>query len=210
MAQIPVLRERFLSWHRLGPYEMIVEPHADSGYEVLIARRRFPLDPLIVGDAGAIINSTRSALDLLAAALAARNGVKPSHKTHFPIFRSEQEMIDPLEGIEGKKWLSQSERASIKALQPYQGGDKFLWPLHQLDILRKHERLIIVRPEISRAWITSFPGVRGVRRTSVYFDEKIPLWCFPTGSFRPNPGNTNVTAEISFTATATLGTAREP
>jgi len=44
-------------------------------------------------------------------------------------------MIDPLHGIEGKKWLSKGEQAMIKALKPYKGGDHTLWPLHQLDIL---------------------------------------------------------------------------
>src|SRR6266851_2220233 len=162
----------------------------------------------MIGDAGAIINSTRSALDLIGAALAIRNGVKPSQQTHFPIFRSEQHMIT---GIEGKKWLSSSERTTIKALQPYQGGDPYLWPLHQLDILRKHERLIAVRPGISSAWIARFPGLEGVRRTSVHFDDKTPLWRFPVDSgFDPSPRNANVTAEISFTEAAALGAVREP
>ena len=58
-------------------------------------------------------------------------------------------MIDPLHGIEGKKWLTPTERAAIKALKPYQGGDHTLWPLHQLDILRKHERLISAQADVS-------------------------------------------------------------
>jgi hypothetical protein len=210
IAQIPILQERFLAWQRNRPYELVVEPDSDPGYEILVAHQKRPVDPLVIGDAGAIINSARSSLDLLAAALATRNGVKPSHETHFPIFRSEQDMIDPLEGIEGKKWLSRSEQMTIKALHPYQGGDRFLWPLHRLDILRKHERLIAVQPGISEAWIARFPGVQGVRRTSVHFDEKTPLWRFPASSFRPTPGNTNVTAEISFTEAAALGAVREP
>jgi hypothetical protein len=119
-------------------------------------------------------------------------------------------MIDPLDGIEGKKWLSKSERATIKALKPYQGGDELLWPLHQLDILRKHERLITMQPEIGTSWVARFPGLQGVRRTSVHFEEKTALWRFPVGSFRPTPGNANVAPEISFTEAAALGAVREP
>jgi hypothetical protein len=210
IAQIPILQERFSTWQRTRPYELIVEPDPDPGYELLVACQVLPVDPLISAEAGAIINSARSALDLLAAALATRNGVKPSHEAHFPVFRSEQDMIYPLEGIEGKKWLSKSERETIKALRPYQGGDVLLWALHQLDILRKHERLIMMQPGISSAWVARFPGLQGVRRTSVHFDEKTPLWRFPIGSFRPTPGNANVTPEISFTEAAALGAVREP
>ncbi len=211
VAQIPILQERFLTWQRSRPYELVVEPDSNLGYEILVARQKSPVDPLISAEAGAILNSMRSALDLLGAALAARNGIKPSYETHFPIFRSIQDMIDPLEGIEGKKWLSKSERAAIKALNPYQGGDEVLFPLHQLDVMRKHERLIAVRPGISGGWMARFAGVEGVRRTSVHFDEKTALFRFPAGSgFRPSEGNTNVTAEISFTEATTLGSVRQP
>ena len=53
-------------------------------------------------------------------------------------------MIDPLKGIEGKKWLSKGEKATIKSLKPYKGGDDILFSLHKLDIIRKHQRLVDV------------------------------------------------------------------
>ena len=37
-------------------------------------------------------------------------------------------------------------RAIIKTFKPYQGGNELLWSLHQLDIMRKHRRLIGVEP----------------------------------------------------------------
>jgi hypothetical protein len=58
-------------------------------------------------------------------------------------------MIDSLTDVEGKKWLSKTDRTTIKALKPYKGEDHTIWPLHQLDILRKHERLISARPDVS-------------------------------------------------------------
>jgi hypothetical protein len=210
VAQIPILQERFLSWQRSRPYELIVEPDPDAAYELLTAFQKTPIDPLISAEAGAIVNSARSGLDLLAAALAVRNGVKPSAETHFPIFWSVLDMIDPLMGLEHKKWLSQSERATIKALEPYKGGDAVIWSLHHLDVTRKHERLIAVQPGLSEAWIARFPGVQGVKRTSVHFDQKTPIFRFPAGTFHPTPGNSNVTAEISFTEAAALGVVRKP
>ena len=59
-------------------------------------------------------------------------------------------MIDPKDGLEGKKWLGQRERAIIKSFDPYMEGNRLLWALHHLDVQRKHYRLIdtlvIVRP----------------------------------------------------------------
>lgn len=55
-----------------------------------------------------------------------------------------------MEGIDGsttKQWLSAAERVKIKSLKLYRGGNAFLWILHQLDIRRKHERLITVTVE---------------------------------------------------------------
>lgn len=69
-------------------------------------------------------------------------------------------MIDPLAGIEGKRWLSKRERATIKSLKPYPGGDDAIWPLHRLDILRKHHRLIAVQPDIRGFCWASGDGAR--------------------------------------------------
>jgi hypothetical protein len=142
VSQIPLIQNAFFDWCKEHPYKLVREPDSQRGGYVLVAypSGTFPL----INNAwvGAIVNSIRSSLDSLAAALARRNGKNPSADTHFPIFASEQCMIDPLEGIEGKKWLSNGERTAIKALMPYKEGDDTIWPLHQLDILRKHERLI--------------------------------------------------------------------
>lgn len=154
VAQIPVLEKRFIAWQRSGPYESAVEPDPETGDNLVVVRRTRPADLSFNAEAGAIINAIRSSLDMLAASLAIRNGKKPSANTHFPIFRSHQESFDPLTGIEGKKWLSKAEIATIKALKPYDGGNEFLYPFHRLDNIRKHERLIAIEP-IVQSFITS-------------------------------------------------------
>ncbi|HXP05926.1 MAG TPA: hypothetical protein VN808_17540, partial [Stellaceae bacterium] len=138
VAQIPLLQQSLIDWQRRQPYDIVRQPDPKSEGDIVVAAQQTPLPLMFNAWIGATLNSLRSSLDLLAAALATRNGKKPSSKTHFPIFASEQAMLDPLHGLESKKWLSNSERAAIKALRPYKGGDASLWPLHQLDILRKH------------------------------------------------------------------------
>jgi len=147
-SQIPLLQEGFVAWQRRNPYPVVEEPHPDGlGNAAVVYDQPFPLE--INAWVGAIIGSIRSSLDLVTAALAARHGKNPSTDTHFPIYRSLHDFIDPLTGIESKKWLSERERAAIKSFKPYNGGDDVLWPLHRLDIARKHERLVNASPDVS-------------------------------------------------------------
>ena len=61
-AQIPVLQERFLSWQRSYPYKLVCQPERGRpDRELLVAYLEKPLDPLIIGDIGAIINSVQLA-----------------------------------------------------------------------------------------------------------------------------------------------------
>jgi hypothetical protein len=148
LSQIQTLQNRLKAWHSQRPYHVAQEIDAQTGDHLIVAHLMRPLDPIVPVEVGLIINAIRTALDLLTAALARRNGQNPSADTHFPVFASDQCMIDPLTGIEGKKWLSTRERAVIKALKPYPGGDDTIWPLHQLDVRRKHYRLVEARPGV--------------------------------------------------------------
>jgi hypothetical protein len=103
VSQIQVLQNRLISWNSKRPYFVLPEVDADTGEHLIMAYSMGPLDPIIPVEAGIIINAIRSALDLLAASLACRNGNNPNADTHFPIFASHQDMIDPVTGIEGKK-----------------------------------------------------------------------------------------------------------
>jgi hypothetical protein len=149
VTQIPIYQEKLKSWNQRRPYELVEDHDPQTGEQLWLAYSMGSLDPIINAEVGVIINSTRTALDFLAASLARHNPQSSSDDTKFPIFASEQEMIDPLTGIEGKKWLSKREQSAIKALKPYKGGDDTIWPLNQLDNLRKHRRLIETLPELS-------------------------------------------------------------
>ncbi len=106
----------------------------------LEVNRRIP--PSVNAAAGAVINSTRTSLDLLAASLARRNGKTPNADRHFPIYASIMDFIDPQSETERKKWLSDADRQVIEGLKPYFEGNDTLFALHKLDITRKHDRLI--------------------------------------------------------------------
>jgi hypothetical protein len=195
-AEIPLFQQKITDWNRKRPYDIVAERDSDTGKNFLIAYSLGPLDPIINAGAGAIINNIRAALDLLAASLARRNGVKPSADTHFPIFASEQEMIDPLKGIEGKKWLSKRERATIKSLKPYNGGDETLWPLHQLDIARKHYKLIDIGVRIADLWLTHYPRTQ---LPKIRLDDKAILFEIPaSANLVATEGNSNLTLEVTF------------
>ncbi len=74
------------------------------------------------------------------------------------MFRSDLHMLDPKCGLESIKWLTKDQRAIIKSLEPYPGGNDALRTLHQLDIMRKHRRLLNVT--ISPAWLS----ITGIKR----------------------------------------------
>jgi hypothetical protein len=141
-TQLPILEHAIKAWVDIPPYVVVEEPHPEMGQKLfkLPVNRHMP--GTINAGVGAVINSIRSSLDLLAASLARRNGKSPNANRHFPIYPSIQHFIDPLDVAERKKWLSPVEREIIESLQPYEGGDDRLFALHHLDITRKHDRLV--------------------------------------------------------------------
>ena len=159
-AQIPLLQSGFLEWSNRIPYRTVWEPELD-GWWALVVYEQIPLPLTINAWTGAIINSLRSALDLTAASLARRNGKDPQKaRTQFPIGNS---LEDSNSSIAGIRWLTAQEKADIKALEPYQGGDAVIWSLHRLDIVRKHHRLISASPEVGGFLSISEVGGRGSR-----------------------------------------------
>jgi len=78
VAQIPLFQEKIVAWNRRRPYDLSVERDPDTGEQFLVAASLGSFDPIINAEVGVIINSMRTALDLLAASLARRNCINPS------------------------------------------------------------------------------------------------------------------------------------
>lgn len=197
-SQIPILQQRLIDWQRSYPYEVITERDAlDDNRELLVAYLKKPLDPLIVGDVGAIINSIRTGLDLMMAAVVARHGVVPDRAPNFPIRAKSDDFYRAVDELESEQWVSTDEAAAIKRTKAYNGGDHVLFHIRELDNLRKHQRLIVVQPIPTNIDITIFSNVQRIMIHS-HAQNRTALYSVPRGVFRPTKGNTNLSAEIFF------------
>jgi hypothetical protein len=140
--QQPRLEKRIAEWTDSYSTHMAVE-NGRKAYYVTAN----PIPAVINAETGSIINSIRTSLDLLASALAARNGYTGSRTVYFPVCKNFAEFQNTKSGGRAKiKLLSAADQATIESLRPYQGGEDLLFALHELDIMRKHRRLIAVLP----------------------------------------------------------------
>jgi hypothetical protein len=64
--------------------------------------------------------------------------------------------------------LPDTERRKIEALKPYKGGDDVLFTLHDLDVMRKHRKLIDVRREPTGVTMSAVVYIHGI--------EFVPIW----------------------------------
>jgi hypothetical protein len=150
VAQFPGLQGRLNSWLEQNVYIDIetLPPPAEADPIVAIEREMLPLAFNV--EVGAYINTIRSSLDILAMTLVRRHGlmVKPE-RVQFPVAPSADAFIrGAYQGYEFVKALPADDRRFIDGLRPYYGGNEALSTLHQLDIMRKHRRLldVAVRP----------------------------------------------------------------
>lgn len=202
-THIQVLQERFLSWQRGYPYEFIVEIDPQSPeWELFTPKLTRPLDPLIAGDIGAIINSLRSALDLLLSAVIRGHGKEPDKDTYFPIRTKADDFLRAVEALELKYGLSRAEIVTFKDSRAYEGSDSCFFLLNKLDILRKHHRLISAEIRVHR----KDSIMLGTYHVPVEEMLKNPtaLFRLPKGQFRPTQGNTSIAAEIFLNETTLL------
>jgi hypothetical protein len=83
VAQSNELTKRFIAWKRDKPYALVIDTDSQPGKKLYRFGNIKPLDPIINAEAGAVIHSIRSSLDLLTCAVAARNGFPESKSTYF-------------------------------------------------------------------------------------------------------------------------------
>jgi hypothetical protein len=199
-AQVEVTQRRIEAWRESSPYGLLIDFDSEKGKKVI---KYIPTDlPVIINvEAGVIVNSIRSSLDILAVVLAARNGFPNSKDTYFPICGSVNEFLDPRNGgLKKIKRLSTQDRAIIKRLKPYQGGDDMLYALHQMDIMRKHRKLLVAHCDlgfslgghcIKPIWPSDLPVNEGPK------DPTILAWI--------NPDTPDAYAELTVEVSLALG-----
>lgn len=202
IAQMKILNGRISIWIKSRPYGAIVEPDSNPAYDIVKLRHNGPPLPLIINaEAGAIINMIRSSLDLLAVALAERNGHIAPKDVYFPIADSVLSFIDPKDGaIKKIARLTENDRKRIERLKPYKGGDDLLYSLHQFDIMRKHRRLVRahIRLRNINVWrVGHHPDAKWIYSGSL--EDGTPLCLIAGGTHH----DTKVTPEI-FLAETTI------
>jgi hypothetical protein len=200
-THLPPLQQAFETWLNAPPYLMVEEPRPEMGKKLfkLEINRRLP--PKLNAGVGAIVNSIRSSLDLLAASLARRKGITPSSDHHFPIYACHPDFLDPLAEAKRKKWLRDIDRVVIEGLKPYAGGHDLLYVLHQMDITRKHERLIRVDLVPSAVFISPDAFAEGFEMPQVwpgFEDGAVIGWT----NINATKSEFRMTAEIAFNEAA--------
>lgn len=187
VSQLPVLEERIETWRRGKPYAVRIDVNTNPGKKLYRLVDVRPLDPVINAEAGAIIHSIRSSLDLMVCALAARNGYPDSTDTYFPFWKTKEAFEAPAGRksnpvLRDIRRLTDGNQGIIKALKPYPGGNDLLVALHQLDLTRKHRRLLDTF--IFPRGIAFSPGIHGDMEMEVWdgFKEGAILFSTPASS----------------------------
>lgn len=132
----------------------VEEVEAGNGDLLYLARTslRPPMGwSLIIGDA---IHNARSALDQLAWRLVEVGGGTPDASTSFPITDNELHYANKLRNA--LKGATPAARAAVRAMSPWEAGDRKLWQLHRLDIIDKH-RLLVPVGATSPTWGFQLP-----------------------------------------------------
>ncbi len=147
-AQLPALRKRIDAWLKLNLYAEVVNHDPDCPNNVIVCRQKEPLPLSFNVEVGAYLNVLRSSLDILATSLAKRyGGISRLENVYFPVARSADAFAKrKFKGAEFIDTLPKVPRERLEALKPYEGGNEELWTLHQLDIMRKHRKLLTVVP----------------------------------------------------------------
>lgn len=148
-SNFPSFEERLNLWLKNNIKTQIQYTQGDATHDVIIAVEKSPFPLTFSAEAGALINSMRAALDILAFAIHERKPVCKPKDVYFPLAPS-KDIWDNGKGFKGSEFvagLGSTERSILEALKPYggDGGNFALYCLHQLDISRKHKRLLDLR-----------------------------------------------------------------
>jgi hypothetical protein len=206
VAQFPAFQERLDIWLNENVHASIKELPPDVPNNLVVATEKEAIPLAFNVEAGAYINAIRSSLDILAYALATRHCPALIDYAYFPVASGPDTFA--ARNYKGRKFveaLPAKERGIIESLKPYKGGSKSIYALHQLDIVRKHVRLLSVLVQPARLTIS--------REAAPYFealsiawmrsaDDETVLGLLQKGA--PDP-KLNFSAQISLDETSYMG-----
>ena len=107
VEQIPMLKKRIGDWADSYSTRIAIEDGKKAYY-----LRANPVPAIINAETGSIINSIRTSLDLLASALAARNGNAGSRQVYFPVCGTQAQFLK--DGKGKIKLLSPADQAASR------------------------------------------------------------------------------------------------
>ncbi|QIP03969.1 hypothetical protein [Bradyrhizobium symbiodeficiens] len=155
LSQLPDLSKRLDEWLKRGVTIEIKELPSPADTNLIIAVENELLPLSFQAEVGAYINSIRSSLDILASALVRRHNIPiPENRVGFPIMESKEKFDKAKDAQIFVQGLPALGQRLFNDLKPYQGGNERLWTLHQLDIMRKHRRLLNARLNPIHIWMT--------------------------------------------------------
>lgn len=193
VAQFEILKPRIEAWQETAKESIVRNTKFERGQKIIHLASIEPPPALINAEVGAIINSIRSSLDILIAAVARRHGV-PDKNSYFPIANSrDQFLTGGYKGAKVIKALPIAAQTTIERLEPWKGGNPCLIALHELDILRKHKRLISMVPA---AWDTEITAAGGDGILLIVLGEQDQPVMIPLGV--PPHGKVNFTPHIAI------------
>ena len=141
-SHIDDLQSELTAYFGTGPYAVRRDLDANGKEEHLIIHSTKPIPNKVFGIVGDAIHNLRASLDYLAVALARANGATKIGDVYFPFGRDRKAF--EASAKEKIKRLSPDAREMIYALQPYGGGNDFLFALHALDLSDKHQTIVPV------------------------------------------------------------------
>jgi hypothetical protein len=160
IAQLPAFENRMKTWLNENIEVDFVDTPMPATNDAIVAREKSPLPLDFNVEAGAYINTIRSSLDILACAIGKREMVLNPDSVYYPVAASAADFAARnYKGSEFVRQLSGDSRTVIEKFQPYYGGYDCVWATHDLDIMRKHKRLLAVMVRPARWHITGW-GVR--------------------------------------------------
>jgi hypothetical protein len=139
--QIGDLERLIIDWQTGNPYTIMRGTDTEAGKVYYKLVNKIPVPDEAQVNAGAVVHSIRSALDLLACCLARLNGYTNVSETYFPFGKSKDIFESPAVQRKVKK-LHPAHARLIRRLKPYKGGNDLLWAIHELDLMDKHTMLI--------------------------------------------------------------------
>jgi len=145
-SNFPLLKKKLDAWLRDNVHVAIRELPANVPNDVVVVAEKEPFPLAFQVEAGVYLNAIRSSLDILACILANRHCQALIDNAYFPVAPSKTIFLSG-KGYKGDKFINalpSKERGIIESLNPYRGqdGNHLLSALHDLDIVRKHQRLL--------------------------------------------------------------------